>query len=78
MTAGAGEPEVLLLRLADVARLVALSPRRVQQLVSVGDLPRPVAVGRSRRWRRADLEAWVAALPATGTPPLRLAAGGRP
>jgi len=45
----------------DVARLLNISTRHVWALHSSGRLPRPVALGRARRWNVADLRDWLAA-----------------
>lgn len=58
--AAAGEPPFLLTA-EDVARYLQISIRSVFRLKSLGLLPRPVAVLGSVRWRRADIEEWVAA-----------------
>ena len=50
--------------LIDIGQLVALLRRSVASLErdqAAGRLPAPVYVGGSRRWRRAEIEAWVAA-----------------
>ncbi|MCC6228407.1 MAG: helix-turn-helix domain-containing protein [Phycisphaerales bacterium] len=49
-----------LLRAADVAALLAISVRCVWRLVASGDLPRPIKLGGSTRWRACDLEAFIA------------------
>jgi predicted DNA-binding transcriptional regulator AlpA len=51
----------LLLTAGEVARLLNISERSVFRLRSAGDLPKEVEVLGSVRWRRADIEAWVAA-----------------
>lgn len=43
-----------------VAQLLSISPRHVWGLNSLGRLPRPIHLGRSARWVRAELEAWLA------------------
>jgi predicted DNA-binding transcriptional regulator AlpA len=50
---------------ADLRRDYALSKRLVQELHRRGAFPAQVVVGAGRlaRWRRADVDAWVAALP---------------
>lgn len=53
--------ESLLLKIEDVATLLRMSVRSVNRLRSAGDLPDPVELLSSVRWRRADIEAWVAA-----------------
>jgi predicted DNA-binding transcriptional regulator AlpA len=49
-----------LLRAVDVATLLAISVRCVWRLVASGDLPRPIKLGGSTRWRACDLEAFIA------------------
>ena len=45
---------------ADLARAVRVSRRQVWNLLSRGLLPEPVRLGRSVRWRRSDIEKWIA------------------
>ena len=52
-------PQKLLLRVEDVAAALSVSVRKVWQMASAGDLPQPIHLGRTTRWRRADLEAWI-------------------
>ena len=50
--------------LIDIGQLVVLLRRSAASLErdqAAGRLPAPVYVGGSRRWRRAEIEAWVAA-----------------
>lgn len=49
-----------MLTVADVARLVNCSVRSVYRLVDTGAMPTPVRIGGLRRWRRAQIEAWIA------------------
>lgn len=58
-------PTPLLLGKEAVAALLGVSPRHVQNLDRSGRLPAPVRLGRCCRWRREEIEAWVAA----GLPP---------
>lgn len=51
----------LLLNIEDVARLLKVSVRSVCRLRSAGHLPPAIEVLGSIRWRRADIEGWVAA-----------------
>ena len=39
----------------DAAKLMAISRRTVERLVSAGDLPRPVKIGKSSRFRIRDI-----------------------
>ncbi|MCI0331943.1 MAG: helix-turn-helix domain-containing protein [Planctomycetes bacterium] len=61
----AANQEPLLLSASDVANLLSVSTRTLWRLLSSGRLPQPVAVGGSKRWRREEIVAWVAA----GCPP---------
>lgn len=53
--------ESVLLRVKEVAALLAISARQVWKLNTTGRLPMPVRLGRSVRWRRVELQAWLAA-----------------
>ena len=55
-----GEP-ALLLTVNEVARLLGISVRSVWRLASAGELPSPLSIGRSKRWERRSLEAFVQA-----------------
>jgi predicted DNA-binding transcriptional regulator AlpA len=66
MTAIAEHPstvssETLLIDADEVARRVDVSPRTVWRLNSAGKLPKPVAVGGSRKWRADEIRRWVEA-----------------
>lgn len=50
-----------LLPVTEVAKLLGLSTRTVWRLDSGGILPRPVTLGRSKRWRKEELAAWIRA-----------------
>jgi excisionase family DNA binding protein len=52
--------KTLCLTAKEVARLLGVSVRHVYKLHASGRLPRPVRLSRSARWRRAELEAWLA------------------
>lgn len=50
--------------LVDIHALAVLLDRSVASLErdqAAGRLPAPVRIGGSKKWRRADIEAWVAA-----------------
>jgi excisionase family DNA binding protein len=49
-----------LLKVADVTERTRLSRSLVYELIASGDLP-SIAIGRTRRVREADLDAWVQA-----------------
>ncbi|HZL37323.1 MAG TPA: helix-turn-helix domain-containing protein [Tepidisphaeraceae bacterium] len=46
------------------AMLGGISQRKVRAMVSSGQIPRPLKIGRLSRWRRADVERWVVGLAA--------------
>jgi len=56
----------LLLDVRGVAAFCSLSPATIWRLCQRGAFPAPLHIGRAARWRRSDVEAWVAALSAGG------------
>lgn len=48
-----------LLNVSDVAGKLRISSRQVWKLLASGRIPDPVRVGRSVRFRAADIERWV-------------------
>jgi predicted DNA-binding transcriptional regulator AlpA len=64
--AGIAIDEALLCDAAGVAKMLQVSKRHVQALDSSGRLgPMGISLGRSRRWRVAEIRSWIAA----GAPP---------
>jgi excisionase family DNA binding protein len=61
-----------LLDVQAVAALLDCSPRHVYRLADAGRMPAPVRLGALVRWRRQDLDAWLAA----GCKPCRAAGRG--
>ncbi len=53
--------EAALLDVRAVAALLGCSARHVYRLADAGRMPAPVRVGALVRWRRTDLDAWLAA-----------------
>ena len=51
--------ESLTVTVRQLAGLLRVSMRHVQQMNSVGLLPRPVRLGRSVRWLRSTIESWL-------------------
>jgi len=51
----------LLLRERDLPDLLGLSRATIRRAMSAGRFPQCIRVGRCVAWRRADLEAWIAA-----------------
>ncbi len=55
-------PAPLLLTVEESATAIAMSTRWLWRATSAGDFPQPVRIGRATRWRRSDIEEWVASL----------------
>jgi hypothetical protein len=51
----------VLLSPGDLGAMLRRSPRALRTDDRRGVIPRPVRVGGSKRWRRAEIEAWVEA-----------------
>lgn len=51
--------EKALLAKEDVAQLLGVHQRTVDNLVKSGKLPSSINVGRQRRWRKKDIDAWL-------------------
>jgi excisionase family DNA binding protein len=49
-----------LLAVSEVAEHLRISVRQVWKLNASGSLPSPIRLGRSVRWRAAELSAWIA------------------
>jgi len=58
----------LLLDVKSVAWTLGIGVRSVWRLTSAGELPAPISVGRSKRWERRTIEAYVAAKMAARKP----------
>lgn len=58
--------QAALLCVNQVAALLQVSVRSVWRLRSAGELIEPVQIGGNTRWRRAELERWIA----EGCPPI--------
>jgi excisionase family DNA binding protein len=63
--------EAALIDVRAVAALLNCSPRHVCRLADAGRMPAPVRIGALVRWRRTDLDSWLAA----GCPATRGASG---
>jgi predicted DNA-binding transcriptional regulator AlpA len=53
-----GEPS-LLIDAEDLARLLSVSLRHVRRMDSADELPRPLRLGGSVRWRAEEIRRWV-------------------
>lgn len=49
-----------LLTAREVAAVLSISLRKLEQLIVAGDAPGHFRVGRLRRWRATDVESWIA------------------
>jgi excisionase family DNA binding protein len=49
-----------LLDVEAVAALLSISTKSVRRLADAGKMPRPVKLGALIRWRRSELDAWIA------------------
>jgi excisionase family DNA binding protein len=54
-------PAPLLITAEEVAGMLDISTRTLWRLVSARRIVAPLKIGGSTRWRRAEIEAWVAA-----------------
>ncbi|MDA0917966.1 MAG: helix-turn-helix domain-containing protein [Planctomycetota bacterium] len=55
-----GTPDTALLSVDEVSTYLTCSTRHVRRLADAGAMPRPVKLGTLVRWRRVDIERWVA------------------
>jgi excisionase family DNA binding protein len=58
-TGNPGRPELIAATAAAV--LLGISTRHLLRLRDMGDIPAPLKIGRSVRWRRAELRDWLSA-----------------
>ncbi len=63
--ARSGESSALINKIA-LAQMLSLSPRKIDGMVSAGRCPKPIAIGKLRRWKRVEINLWVDA----GCPPV--------
>lgn len=56
---GRGAGEAVLLDVGDVARLCSVSAQTVRRLHGRGEFPGAVRIGRSVRWYREEVVAWL-------------------
>jgi len=55
------ESAPLMMTADELAETLCISKRQVWRLKAKGDLPKPVNIGTSVRWRRSDILEWIAA-----------------
>jgi excisionase family DNA binding protein len=53
-------PDTALLSVDEVSTYLTCSTRHVRRLADSGAMPRPLRLGSLIRWRRVDIERWVA------------------
>ena len=59
----------MLINAEEVARMMDVSERTLWRLLSAGKVPAPVRIGRSTRWRLAEVREWISrGCPNVGTP----------
>jgi excisionase family DNA binding protein len=63
----ADAPAAQLLDVRAVAQLLNCSTRHIYRMADAGQMPPPVRIGALVRWRRTDLDAWLA----SGCKPVR-------
>jgi excisionase family DNA binding protein len=49
----------ILISAEEVAKLIHVSERTLWRLLSAGKFPQPVRIGRSTRWRSAEVREWI-------------------
>ena len=57
-----------LLAIRDVETYVGLRHSKIYALIRAGEFPAPCKVGRASRWRRTELDDWIAGLAAAEIP----------
>ena len=61
MTRLPADPAIGTYDVAAIATLLGCSSRHVRRLAESGRMPQPIrTIGRLLRWRRADVDAWIA------------------
>lgn len=53
------EVTTVLIPAGDVAAMLGVSERTLWRLLSAGKMPEPVRIGRSTRWRSAEVREWI-------------------
>ena len=56
-----GAMETMLATVADIARMTRMSTRTLWRLVSAEEMPEPLRIGRSVRWRLDEIKEWISA-----------------
>lgn len=50
---------VVMLKTDDVARMIGCSDRHIRRLVASGRMPRPIKLGRLKRWNAEVIHTWI-------------------
>lgn len=53
------EDQTLLIGTRGVARMLNVSQRHIERLDASQRIPKPVWIGRAKRWRLGDIERWL-------------------
>jgi prophage regulatory protein len=53
------DTQPLLIKAEELARMMGVSERTLWPLLSAGKVPTPVRIGRSTRWRLAEVRQWI-------------------
>lgn len=48
-----------LLTARQLGQMLSLSKTKIYQMIAAGQLPHSLRIGRSRRWRRNDINLWI-------------------
>lgn len=56
-----GSTPPALLGLSALSHYVGFGRSRVYQLINAGEFPKPIKVGKSSRWVRAEIDSWLSA-----------------
>ena len=59
MIAPNAKNDPLMLKVEDVATMLAISTRQVFRLADCGKMPRPLKLGGAVRWRIGDVQTWI-------------------
>ncbi|WP_442483397.1 helix-turn-helix transcriptional regulator [Aeoliella sp. SH292] len=54
------EFQPMLLTIEEASQLLRISVRKIQRMKSLGRFPKEIRIGGSVRWRRHDVEQWIA------------------
>jgi len=55
-----GDPPRILMTAQETAHLLGISVRSIWRLSGNGQLPKPISLGRSKRWSRTAMEEYIA------------------